>query len=67
MPKTKSFEENLQELEIIISKLESGQAGLDECMDLYKKGIKLSETCSKMLEEAEQQVKIISQDESFAE
>lgn len=61
MPKTKSFEENLHELEEIIAQLESGQAGLDECMELYKKGIELSKTCSKMLENAQQQVKILSE------
>ncbi len=65
MPKTKSFEQNLKELEAIIEKLESGDAGLDECINLYQKGIKLSKECSKMLEDAQQQVKIISQDDSL--
>ena len=41
----KTFEENLKELEAIVLKLESGETGLDEALELYEKGIKLSAIC----------------------
>lgn len=55
-----SFEDNLKELEIIVSKLESGNCGLDESIELYSKGIKLSSQCKKQLENAKQKIQQIS-------
>ena len=64
MAKTqKSFEDKLNMLEDIISKLENGDAPLEECISLYEKGITLSKDCIKILDEAEQKVKIISDKE----
>ncbi len=42
MSKEKSFEESLNELEQIASKLESGDLGLDEAIKEFENGIKLS-------------------------
>lgn len=61
MSDSKSFEENLSELQSIIEKLESGDANLGECVELYKRGVEVTAICSKMLDEAKQQVKIISE------
>ena len=48
------FEDILKELEEIVAKLESGECGLDESIELYAKGSKLSATAKAKLEEARQ-------------
>lgn len=61
MPKTKmTFEENLIQLEEIISRLENGEANLDECIEIYEKGINLSKECMKMLDNAQQKVNMVT-------
>ena len=55
-----SFENNLKELENIVQKLESGDLGLDESLELYYKGVKLSSECKKQLETARQKIENIS-------
>ena len=54
--KEKSFEEKLKELEEIANKLDSSEISLDETIKLFEKGIKLSKSCSDMLEKAEQKI-----------
>ena len=58
------FEEALRLLEEIVSKLENQTAQLDESLELYEAGVFLVKKCSKMLDEAEQKVKILSRDEN---
>ena len=55
-----SFENNLKTLEKIVEKLESGQCGLDESLQLYSDGVKLSVECKKQLETARQKIEQIS-------
>ena len=55
-----SFENNLKELENIVAKLESGECGLDESLELYAKGVKLSADCKKQLETARQKIENLS-------
>ena len=59
MPDT-NFEKSLNELELIVQKLENGEDGLDKTVDLYEKGVKLAAKCNKMLDDAEQKIKILS-------
>lgn len=47
-----SFEENLSELSKIVSELEKGELPLDKAVELYEKGIGLSEKCKKELDSA---------------
>ena len=62
MPKTKkTFEQNIQELEKIISQLESGDAKLDDCIELYQNGVTLIAECTKMLNDAQQKVTMVTQ------
>ena len=56
----KTFEENLKELESIVLKLESGETGLDEALELYEKGIKLSAICKERLENAKQKIETLN-------
>ncbi len=58
------FEQALVLLEEIVSKLENQTAKLDESLELYETGIFLVKKCSKMLDEAEQKVKILSRGDS---
>ena len=47
------FEEAMKELEETVKKLESGETTLDESMELFEKGVSLSRTCQKLLDEAQ--------------
>ncbi len=57
--KNKSFEEMLTELEKIVSKLEIGDIALEEALEMYKNGTLIARECSKLLEKAEKQIKIL--------
>lgn len=54
--KVKTFEENIERLEEIVSLLERGDAQLKDSLMLFEEGTKLVGTCSDMLEKAQQQV-----------
>ena len=51
------FENSLKELEAITAKLESGQLSLEESMEAFESGIKLTKKCQKSLEDAEEKLK----------
>ena len=57
---SKTFEENIVQLEKIVQQLESGAMGLDESIELYTKGLKLSNECKKQLEGAKQKLENIA-------
>ena len=54
--KSKSFEENLEELETIVKKLENGDVPLDEAIDKFNEGMKLAGECNKILENANETI-----------
>ena len=63
MAKEKSFEENMQELETIVKKLESGEVPLDEAIDSFTNAMKLAKSCDSRLKSAEEQInKILTED-----
>ena len=51
-----SFEAAYAELETIITKLETGELPLEELVDLYERGRKLSDYCQSLLDKAELRV-----------
>ena len=55
--KESSFEKNLQKLETIVEKLESGEIGLEESVELYEEGMKIKKICDKKLKDIEMQIK----------
>ena len=57
--KENSFEKNLQKLEIIVEKIESGEIGLEESVKLYEEGMKIKKICDKKLKDIEMQIKKI--------
>ncbi len=59
MAKTKTFEENMAELESVVETLGEGDISLDESLKLFEKGIKLSNACQNMLDKAEQKVTVL--------
>jgi exodeoxyribonuclease VII small subunit len=54
-----SFETGLQELELIVKEMESGDLPLERALELFEKGTRLSETCRKQLEEAETRIELL--------
>jgi exodeoxyribonuclease VII small subunit len=54
-----SFEAGLQALETIVKEMESGDLPLERALELFERGVKLSEACRKQLEEAETRVEIL--------
>jgi len=52
----KKFEEAMKRLEDIVQSLESGDLSLEDSLEIFEEGMKLSRLCSKRLEEAEQKV-----------
>ena len=54
-----SFEGCLEELERVVKELESGDLPLERSLELFEKGMQLSETCRKQLEEAETRVEML--------
>jgi exodeoxyribonuclease VII small subunit len=53
------FEECLQQLESIVDELEKGNVPLEQALKLFERGMELSNTCRKELEEAEGRVEIL--------
>lgn len=51
--KEETFEDNLKRLQEISDLLENGNIGLEESINLYEEGIKLSKICYSKLESAE--------------
>ena len=60
----KPFEESLAQLEEIARKLESGNLNLDEAIESFEKGIKLSKECTEILDKAEKRINILIQNEN---
>ena len=56
---SKSFEENMEELEKVVAELENGDLNLDDSVSRFEQGIKISKECSKILEEAEKKITIL--------
>ncbi len=63
-----SFEENIEELEKIVTELEKGELNLEDSMKKFEDGITISKNCNKMLEEAEKKITVlINQDGKIEE
>ncbi len=59
----KTFEQSITELEEIAAKLENGNVSLDESLELFERGIKLSQSCRHMLDAAEKKVSVLMTNE----
>ena len=54
-----NFEEAIKKLETIANELETGDLSLDDTITKFEEGIKLSNQCTKMLDEAEKKISIL--------
>lgn len=53
------FEEAIKKLEEIAKDLESGELSLDDSVSKFEEGMKLSKTCTKILNDAEKRINIL--------
>ena len=58
-PAAETFEASLDELEKVVKELEAGDLPLERSLELFEKGMALSETCRKQLETAETRVEML--------
>ncbi len=61
--KEKSFEENLNRLEEIVSILEDGKISLEESVKLFEEGMDLMKECSKRLDSIENKISVLIQED----
>lgn len=59
--KGKNFEENIKRLEEIVSNLEKGNISLENSIELFEEGIKLTKVCNDKLESIENKINILIQ------
>ena len=59
---TENFEDKLSRLEEITSSLESDEIGLEESIQLFEEGVKLSKECFSILQKAELKVTVLKKD-----
>lgn len=59
MEKEANFEDTIKQLEVIANELEKGDLNLDESVAKFEQGMKLSKTCSEILENAEKRISIL--------
>ncbi len=62
------FEKALEELESLVEQLESGDLSLDQSLEQFKRGVKLTRHCQGVLDQAQQTVEKLldTSDESSA-
>lgn len=56
---SKSFEEQIEELESIVDELEKGELSLEDSVMKFEQGIKIAKECNNTLEEAEKKITIL--------
>ncbi|HEV3197287.1 MAG TPA: exodeoxyribonuclease VII small subunit [Bryobacteraceae bacterium] len=54
-----TFEGSLDELEKVVKELEGGDLSLERSLELFERGMNLSDTCRKQLEGAETRVEML--------
>ncbi len=64
-----TFEQALAELESVVGKLESGQVGLEESIDMYTRGALLKQHCAAKLADAQARIEkvVVTGDKITAE
>ena len=57
----KDFEGAIAELEAIVRKLEEGDLALEQSLELYERGVRLSRYCHARLEAAERRIEVLTE------
>jgi exodeoxyribonuclease VII small subunit len=59
---TENFEDKISRLEEITTSLEDNEIGLENSIQLFEEGVKLSKECLTILEKAELKVNVLKKD-----
>ncbi|WP_296971125.1 exodeoxyribonuclease VII small subunit [Tepidanaerobacter sp. EBM-38] len=62
MNSTLKYEDAIARLEYIAEQLEKGDLTLEEALTFFEEGINLIKTCSKILDEAEGKIQVLTKD-----
>ena len=62
-----NFNKGLDELEVIINKMESGDISLEDSLKYFEKGVKIHRQCYTALKNAEQRINILSEEDNYNE
>lgn len=65
-PENMQYEEAIDELELIVQKLELGDLPLEDALKQFERGISLARSNSQKLQHAQQQVSILMQNDAQA-
>ena len=57
-----TYEETVEELERVLTELEDGGLPLDQAVDAYERGVKLSERAQQLLTEAELRIETLREE-----
>ncbi len=65
--KTPQLEQSLDSLEALVERMESGELTLEESLQAFEQGVKLTRECQQALSQAEHQVRILLEQDPQAE
>ncbi len=65
--KSPQLEEALDSLEALVERMESGELTLEESLQAFEQGVKLTRECQQALSQAEQKVRILLEQDPQAE
>ncbi|HOY63267.1 MAG: Exodeoxyribonuclease 7 small subunit [bacterium ADurb.Bin236] len=65
--KQNSFEENLEKLQEIVDRVDSGELGLEQMIASYEEGLSLIKTCKSILDGAELKINKLVEDSEKTE
>lgn len=65
-PLPENYEDAISELEAIVNKMEAGTLPLEQSLNSYKRGTELLHACQKTLTDVEQQVHILSENNTLS-
>lgn len=57
----KDFESALRELESIVDTLERGEMPLEQSLEMFERGVRLSRFCHARLEDAERRIEVLTE------
>ena len=58
-PLPQDFETALSQLELLVAQMESGDLPLEQSLAAYERGVELSRVCQRLLDAADEQVKVL--------
>lgn len=62
IPTNKKFEAALEDLELVVEQLETGELSLEDSLEAFEKGVGLVKYCNQKLDEVEKKVELLIKD-----